>query len=86
MADDPNWDKTVPKAVDSRNRRAVASCYSWPGVHPKECMALYGNQLAPLLQTLFTRGGVEGLGPRGAFFERALWRASLRNWSQRLAA
>ncbi len=86
MAADPKWDDTVPRVVDSSNRRAVASCYSWPGVRPKECMSLYGSQLAPLLQTLFTRGGVEGIGPRGDFFERALWRASLRNGSLQLAA
>ncbi|MGA9521954.1 MAG: hypothetical protein WBV82_10845 [Myxococcaceae bacterium] len=86
LADDPNWDKTVPKQIDSRNRRAVASCYSWPGVHPKACMTLYGNQLAPMLETLFNRGGVEGIRPRGEFFERALWRASLRRWAQRRAA
>lgn len=81
-ADDPNWDKTVPKQVDSQNRRTVASCYSWPGVHPEECMKLYGHQLAPMLHTLFTRGGMENIRPKGEFFERALFRASLRAWTK----
>jgi alanine dehydrogenase len=79
--DDPKWDQTVPKSIDSTHRRTVATCYSWPGVHPKECMALYGRQLGPMLETLFRRGGVDALRPDGDFFERALCRASLRQWN-----
>jgi hypothetical protein len=43
-------------------------------------MELYEEQLAPLLETLFSRGGVERLRPDGDFFERALHRASVREW------
>ncbi len=78
---DPAWDETVPKEIPSANRRTTVSCYSWPGVHPEECMRLYGRQLAPMLETLFARGGVEGLRARGDFHERALIRASLRAWA-----
>jgi alanine dehydrogenase len=78
--DDPAWDATVPSAIPSANRRTVVSCYSWPGVHPEECMAHYGTQLAPLLVVLARRGGVVGLRPNGGMLERALRRASLRSW------
>lgn len=78
--DDPNWDDTVPPSIASSNRRTVASCYSWPGVHPRECMELYGKQLWPFLEGLFNRGGMDGVDRKGDFIDRALWRASLRAW------
>jgi alanine dehydrogenase len=77
--DDPAWGD-VPAQIPHANRRWVVSCYSWPGVHPHACMQLYGDQLEPLLRTLFQRGGVSGLRTKGEFHERALWRASLRTW------
>ncbi|MEX0753727.1 MAG: hypothetical protein WD556_01230 [Actinomycetota bacterium] len=77
--DDPAWEE-VPDEIPHAIRRWVVSCYSWPGVHPQDCMQLYGDQLAPLLRTLFQRGGVGGLRRAGEFHERALWRASLRTW------
>ena len=82
MSDDPKWDATVPKEIDSKNRRAAATCYSWPGVHPEDCMKLYGHQLDPMLKTLFQRGGAEALRPDGDFAERALYRASLKAWTK----
>ncbi len=78
---DPKWDETVPKEIDSTHRRTTVTCYSWPGVHPEDCMRLYGRQLEPMLETLFARGGMEGIRARGDFHERALWRASLRAWA-----
>ena len=75
--DDPAWD-VLPPGVPTDNRRAVVSCYSWPGVHPKRCMELYGKQLAPLLEMLVERGGVAGVRPDGSFHERAFSRGSLR--------
>jgi alanine dehydrogenase len=77
--DDPAWDR-VPTNVSNRNRRPVVSCYSWPGVHPRPCMELYGEQLAPLLTVLAERGGARGLRKDGPFHERALYRATLRAW------
>jgi alanine dehydrogenase len=76
-AGDPAWDE-LPVVVPLQDRRAVVSCYSWPGVHPKPCMELYGMQLAPLLETLVACGGLSGVRPAGSFFERALYRGSLR--------
>jgi len=84
LPDDPAWTRTIPPSIPTRHRRAAASCYSWPGVHPRPCMELYDEQLAPLLETLFQRGGVERLRPEGDFFERALCRASLRAWGRSL--
>lgn len=43
-------------------------------------MHVYGSQLAPLLETLVTARGLDGIGPEGRYHERALWRGSLRGW------
>jgi len=79
--DDPAWE-LLPPEVPTDNRRAVVSCYSWPGVHPKRCMELYGKQLAPLLEMLVERGGFAGVRPDGSFHERAFYRGSLRTRSR----
>lgn len=42
--DDPAWDN-LPDCIDTRNRRWAVSCYSWPGVHPKECMEIMERRL-----------------------------------------
>ena len=80
--DDPAWVTSVPDSVPHAHRRTVASCYSWPGVHPEPCMEIYGGQLAPLFEALIERGGVAGLRLDGRFHERALARASLRHWHE----
>jgi alanine dehydrogenase len=85
LPEDPKWDDTVPKEVPSTHRRAAATCYSWPGVHPKECMAHYGRQLRPMLEVLLNRGGTKGLRADGEYLERALHRATLGAWSQHAA-
>lgn len=75
--DDPRWEKTVPAGVCSENRRTTVSCYSWPGIHPEASMAHYGAQLEPLMQVLLAKG-YDGLSLSGDYFERALYRASLK--------
>ena len=77
--DDPAWDR-LPAAIPTAERRTVVSCYSWPGVKPEACMEAYGNQVTPLLKTLFWYGGVAGIRPDGSFHGRALWRGSLRRF------
>jgi alanine dehydrogenase len=77
--DDPAWD-ALPPGIPADVRRTVVSCYSWPGVRPEPCMHVYGSQLAPLIETLVTAGGMHGIGPDGSFHARALWRGSLRGW------
>jgi len=76
-AADPNWDKTMPESIPSKNRRATVTCYSWPGVHPEACMDHYASQMEPLIEVLFERGYDE-LSLEGEYFERALYRATLK--------
>ncbi len=74
--DDPAFD-ALPDCVSTTERRRVVSCYSWPGIYPRECMDLYGKQLAPLLSAIARLGGVEQIKPNGNYFQRALARAML---------
>ena len=76
---DPAYDR-LPACVNRTHRRHVVSCYSWPGVHPRACMELYGRQLRPLMRMLLERGGIAHIRPYGRFFERALARAQLSRW------
>lgn len=78
--DDPAYD-AIPAQVDTRNRRFAVSCYSWPGVMPKECMEVYGNQLAPMMLAILDVGGVANINPEGYYFHRAIARALLSRWS-----
>lgn len=82
LPDDSDWDLTVPAAIPSGHRRTVVSCYSWPGIHPEDCMKHYARQLEPLMEPLVEKG-YGGLSPDGGYFERALHRASLRGWLER---
>jgi alanine dehydrogenase len=77
--DDPAFGR-VPDCVPTRHRRHTVSCYSWPGIHPRECMTVYGHQLRPLMRTLIEKGGAAHVNPKGKFFERALARALLSAW------
>lgn len=77
--DDPAWDQ-APPCQSTKHRRHVISCYSWPGLHPKACMEVYGRQLQPIMRTLITKGGVAGIDPNGRFFQRAIARAQLSRW------
>jgi len=67
----------LPEWITKTHRRHVVSCYSWPGIHPKRCMKIYGDQLRPLMRTLISLGGIEGIHSGGHFFERAIARAFL---------
>jgi alanine dehydrogenase len=78
--DDPAWD-TLPPCVDTRCRRWAVSCYSWPGVHPKACMQVYGAQIDPLFQAIFNAGSVSEISSEGGYFQRALSRAMLSRWN-----
>jgi len=80
-ADDPKWKKLVPDSIPSKNRRTTVSCYSWPGVHPEACMMHYAKQLEPFMEELFEKG-YDNLSLDGTYFERALYRATLRAWMQ----
>lgn len=77
--DDRDWNDTIPDSISTKNRRTVASCYSWPGIHPEACMRHYERQLEPLLEPLLDKG-YDRLSPTGGYFERALFRGTLTNW------
>ena len=79
--DDPAY-STLPDCVNSTYRRHAVSCYSWPGITPKECMEVYGSQLQPILRVLFDRGGFKNIKNSGRFFERVIHGALLSNWIQ----
>lgn len=80
-AEDPDWDLTVPPSIPSNERRTVVSCYSWPGIFPEACMQHYAEQLTPLMKRL-VRKGYDGISLEGDFFERALYRGTLRSFLQ----
>jgi alanine dehydrogenase len=77
--DDPAYD-SIPDCINTEHRRTVVSCYSWPGIHPKECMQVYGQQLRPILRTIIQKGGIANIRTDGGFFERAISRAMLSTW------
>jgi alanine dehydrogenase len=79
--DDIDWDHTVPKGIPSKNRRAVVSCYSWPGIHPEACMRHYAIQMEPLIRILLAKG-YDDLSLNGDYFEQALCRATLKTFLQ----
>jgi alanine dehydrogenase len=70
----------IPNCVSVKHRRHAVSCYSWPGIHPKGCMATYGGQIRPVLRTILERGGIQQIKTQGRYFERAIGRAMLSNW------
>ena len=78
-SDDPNWNHTIPDSIPSIHRRTTVSCYSWPGIHPEASMLHYAKQLEPLMKILLEKG-YNNLQIEGDYFERALYRASLRVW------
>lgn len=79
MPDDSVYER-IPDCVSTRHRRHAVSCYSWPGIHPKTCMSLYGEQVRPIMRTIIDRNGVQNINPQGRYFERAIGRALLSNW------
>jgi alanine dehydrogenase len=79
--EDPKWDDKVPDSIPSEHRRTTVTCYSWPGVHAEACMKHYGRQLRPLMFHLFKKG-YDGISMRGDYFERALYRGTLKAWLQ----
>jgi alanine dehydrogenase len=79
MPNDPAYEG-IPDCVSTKNRRHTVSCYSWPGIHPKRCMELYGKQILPILRTLIDQGGIQKINPDGQFYERAISRAMLSRW------
>jgi alanine dehydrogenase len=79
LPDDPAYDR-MDRRVRTEHRRVALSCYSWPGVHPRECMEIYGKQLEPVMRAIL-RTPVEKLDPHhGTHYERAVARAEVSRW------
>ncbi|WP_432408031.1 alanine dehydrogenase [Wukongibacter sp. M2B1] len=68
---------TIPDGVNKSNRRTVVSCNAWPGVHPKESMKVYGNQMYPFMKVLLEKTPKALLINSDNPYERALVRSSL---------
>jgi alanine dehydrogenase len=77
--DDPAFDH-LPSCISTRYRRWSVSCYSWPGITPRKCMRVYGDQIQPVINTIIEKGGLQNVNPEGRFFERAIGRAMLSRW------
>jgi alanine dehydrogenase len=80
LPDDPAYE-AIPACVPTQERRLAVSCYSWPGIYPKECMDVYGKQLTPVMHEIAKRHGVQHIDPHGSFFQRAIGRAMLSRWN-----
>jgi alanine dehydrogenase len=76
---DPIYE-SMSEGINRQNQRHVVSCYSWPGIHPMDCMSIYGSQLSPILRTLIENDGVRNIQAEGSYFHRAISRALLSNW------
>jgi alanine dehydrogenase len=79
--DDPAFNE-IPDFIPTTHRRHSVSCYSWPGIHPKKCMKVYGDQLLPIFRTLVEKEGVENINPEGNDYERAISRSMLSRWKE----
>ncbi len=74
--DDVMYD-TIPKSVNSANRRVVVSCNAWPGIDAKDCMELYGRQLMPFMDVILSKYIKDMDINSRNMYERSLVRSSL---------
>ena len=79
LPDDQAFDR-IPDCVTTTNRRHTVSCYSWPGIHPKSCMKVYGKQIQPILRNIIEKASIQYISPQGEFYQRAISRAMLSQW------
>jgi alanine dehydrogenase len=80
--DHPAFD-TLPDAVNTEHRRTTVSCYSWPGLNPKECMRRYGRQVGWMLDILLRKPYDELSVASTNYLERALYRGTLHAYLER---
>lgn len=77
--DDPAYED-LAKVVQTTNRRIALSCYSWPGIHPRDSMELYGGQLEPLIEVVLDRQPEDWDISSDNHLERSLARAEVTRW------
>ncbi len=68
---------SIPKGVNSINRRVVVSCNAWPGIDAKDCMELYGRQINPFLDVIISKDVQDISINSKNMYERSLVRSSL---------
>lgn len=68
---------TVPKCLQTQNRRTVVSCNAWPGVTPEACMDLYGKQLIYIVQNLIGYSVEDFDLSNSDYFNRAIYRGTI---------
>ena len=78
---DPAYDR-LPPFVDASNRRIATSCYSWPGIHPRPCMELYGAQIEPLIHVIGGMGPDDWDVSSDDHLERSIARAEIVRWTR----
>lgn len=76
---DPAFDR-LPAAVETTHRRVSVSCYSWPGLHPRSCMEIYGAQLEPVMDILLSVPPERWDIASANHIERAVVRAEIGTW------
>jgi alanine dehydrogenase len=73
MPDDEAFEK-IPEGIDSRHRRVTVSCYSWPAVNPRKCLAVYQKQMIPFFR-VFAENNVQEITTISQdFYNRSLAR------------
>ncbi len=77
--DDPAFDR-LPKGVSSDHRRMTVSCYSWPGIKPRQCMERYGHQVLKSLDVLLSQSYEKLSIENTNFYMRALYRGTLEHF------
>jgi alanine dehydrogenase len=75
--DDPVYE-AMPSDVQTRNRRLALSCRSWPGVHPRECMDVYGEQIEPVMRVIVRKPPERWDAHHGTYYERAVARGEVQ--------
>ena len=77
--DDKEFD-SIPKGVNTANRRTTISCYSWPGIDYISCLKRYEIQLIPLFKYLLTNQ--EPNVSSDDYYERCLARSTFEYFSK----
>lgn len=77
--DDPAYERLDPR-ISTEHRRLALSCYSWPGLRPRDCMAVYGAQLERVLEPVFSKP-IKAWGEgRVSEEEESLMRGEVGRW------
>lgn len=77
--DDPAYEE-LAEIVETSNRRVALSCYSWPGVHPRDSMELYGGQIEPLIEVVLAKRPEDWDITSDNHLERSVARAEVTRW------